>query len=239
MRILCLKHIAFEGPAAIAQWAQEKGHELQIQPVYLNKPLPSPDQFDVLLVMGGPMNIYEDAKYPWLPKEKSYIRSAIAAGKPVIGICLGAQLIAHALGAQVTQAPQKEIGWFPLQRSTDCPETIQFGETLRVLHWHGDTFALPKGARRIGHSEACANQGFLYRDRVLALQCHLEITRESLALLIAACSNELVAAPYIQSAEAMLAEPAETYEHMQAKLFELLDGVLEGIQTHPEATNAS
>ncbi|MFQ3242109.1 MAG: GMP synthase-like glutamine amidotransferase [Lentimonas sp.] len=226
MKILCLKHIAFEGPGTFALWAQARGHELTIESVYQNKPLPSPDTFDALLVMGGPMNIYEDAIYPWLTKEKSYIRSAIAAGKHVIGVCLGAQLIAHALGAKVTAGSQKEIGWFPIQPSPDCPAALPLPDQLRVLHWHGDTFDIPQGAQSIAHSAACAHQGFLYRDRVLALQCHLEITPQSLALLIAACSNELVEAPYIQEATIMQAEPEATYEQMQAVLFEMLDALV-------------
>ncbi|CAA6696425.1 MULTISPECIES: type 1 glutamine amidotransferase [unclassified Lentimonas] len=226
MKILCLKHIAFEGPAAFALWAQQRGHELEVVEVYRNPPLPAPQTFDMLLVMGGPMNIYEDNIYPWLTKEKSYIRSAIAAGKHVIGVCLGAQLIAHVLGAPVTAGANKEIGWFPIQPSVDCPTTLPLPEELRVLHWHGDTFAIPQGAHAIAQSDACANQGFLCRDRVLALQCHLEMTPQSLALLIAACSNELVDAPYIQDAATMHAEPEATYEAMQAVLFEMLDALV-------------
>ncbi len=226
MNILCLKHIAFEGPGTIAVWAQARGHELVIKSVFQNKPLPSLESFDLLLVMGGPMNLHEDAIYPWLTKEKAYIRSAIAAGKHVIGICLGAQLIAHALGAQVTAGENKEIGWFPIQPSADCPATLPLPDALRVLHWHGDTFDIPQGAQAIAHSAACAKQGFLYRDRVLALQCHLEMTPQSLALLIAACSNELVDAPYIQDAATMQAEPEFTYEQMQTVLFEMLDALV-------------
>jgi GMP synthase (glutamine-hydrolysing) len=226
MKILCLKHVAFEGPAAFALWAQQRGHELEIVEMYRNPPLPAPHTWDMLLVMGGPMNIYEDDAYPWLTKEKSTIRSAIAAGKYVIGICLGAQLIAHVLGAQVTTGEHTEIGWFPIQPSAEAPASLALPDALRVLHWHGDTFDLPQGAHRIAHSEACANQGFLFRDRVLALQCHLEVTPQTLALLIAACSNELVNGPYIQSAEAMHAEPATTYEQMQTVLFELLDALV-------------
>ena len=103
---------------------------------------------------------------------------------------------------------------------------MQLPDELCVLHWHGDTFALPEGAHPIARSAACANQGFLYRDRVLALQCHLEMTPQSLALLIAACRNELIDAPYIQTAEAMLAEPESTYERMQAVLFDMLDALV-------------
>lgn len=223
MKILCLKHIAFEGPATFALWAQTRGHELEVVAVYQNQPLPAPETFDALLVMGGPMNIYEDAIYPWLAKEKTTIRGAIAAGKHVIGVCLGAQLIAHTLGASVQSGADKEIGWFPIHPNDDCPAAIPLPEELRVLHWHGDRFDIPSGAKPIAFSEACANQGFLYRDRVLALQCHLEMTPQSLALLIAACSNELIDAPTIQSAKTMLAEPDATYEAMQTVLFEMLD----------------
>lgn len=226
MKILCLKNIVFEGPGTFALWAQARGHELEIAAVYQNKPLPSPETFDALLVMGGPMNIYEDTIYPWLAKEKGYIRGAIAAGKHVIGVCLGAQLIAHVLGATVSQGVHQEIGWFPIHRNDDCPASLPLPDDLHVLHWHGDAFNVPKGAHAIAFSEACANQGFIYRDRVLALQCHLEMTPQSLALLIAACSNELIDAPYIQSADTMLAEPEATYERMHLVLFELLDALV-------------
>jgi GMP synthase-like glutamine amidotransferase len=176
--------------------------------------------------MGGPMNVYQDAQYPWLETEKNYIRAAIDSGKYVIGICLGAQLIAHTLGAAISQGAHKEIGWFPIQPSADCPTAMQLPDELRVLHWHGDTFALPNGAHPIAASAACANQGFLYQERVLALQCHLEMTPQSLALLIAACSDELTAAPYIQAAKTMLAEPEATYEAMQTVLFQMLDALV-------------
>ena len=217
MKILCLKHVSFEGPGAIARWAQQRGHELEIKSVFHPEPLPPIESVDLLLVMGGPMNIYEHEQHPWLVDEKGYIRSAINAGKQVVGICLGAQLIADALGAKVRPGSQKEIGWFPIQLAQPKPQS------LRVCHWHGDTFELPSGTAHIARSEVCANQGFLYDNRVLGLQCHLESTPESLALLIAACGDELVDGPTIQDAETMLAEPTETYERMHTVLFELLD----------------
>ena len=172
------------------------------------------------------MNVDQEADYPWLASEKSLIRAAIEAGKYVIGVCLGAQLIAQVLGAEVRQAAHKEIGWFPIHPSADCPAVLQLPDGLRVLHWHGDTFTLPAGARPIASSAACQNQGFLYQDRVLALQCHLEMTPQALALLVAACSNELRDAPYVQSAPGILAEPATSYSRMQTVLFERLDAWL-------------
>ena len=226
MKILCLKHIAFEGPGTFALWAQTRGHDLEVVSVYQNQPLPGPETFDALLVMGGPMNIHEDAIYPWLAKEKSYVRDAIAADKYVIGVCLGAQLIAHALGATVSKSADKEIGWFSIRRSGNCPDSLPLPDKLRVLHWHGDTFEIPEGAQPIAFSDACENQGFLYRDRVLGLQYHMEMTPQSLELLIAAGRNELVNAPYIQDADRILAEPDSTYEHMRTVLFAMLDALV-------------
>jgi GMP synthase-like glutamine amidotransferase len=235
MRILCLKHIAFEGPAMIASWAQQHGHSLDVHLASSQPPLPSMESFDLLLIMGGPMNAYEDERYPWLSREKSYIRSAIARKKLVIGICLGAQLIAHTLGAKVKTAPHKEIGWFPIQRSPNCPPQFELPDNLSVFHWHGDQFEIPTGALPIASSEACANQGFLYSKHVLALQCHLEVTAQSVALLTAACSNELVSGRYIQSAENIQSAPTTDYDAMHAILFQWLDRFAAGGDTHSTA----
>lgn len=223
MRILCLQHVAFEGPAAIQTWAESREHTIRCHPVYESKPLPALDTFECLLVMGGPMNIYEESTHPWLKDEKAFIRSCIEAGKYVIGICLGAQLIADVLGAPVARGNAVEIGWFPISRTPDCPERWPLPTDLKVMHWHGDRFEIPKGAIRIASSEACDNQGFLYADRVLAWQCHLETTPESLSALASACSNELVDGTYIMPEERLLAEPSETYSAMQSVLFRFLD----------------
>jgi lipoate-protein ligase B len=173
--------------------------------------------------MGGPMNIYEEVKYPWLAPEKALIRKAIAGGKYVIGICLGGQLIAEALGAAVTKAAQPEIGWHPIQSVAGCPAWCELPKDLTVMHWHGEQFEIPKDAKRIAASKACKNQGFIYADRVLAWQCHLEATPESLAALVDACGDELTALSSSNSAERLLAEPLRTYERMQQALFALLD----------------
>lgn len=223
MNILCIKHINFEGPAIFALWAQQRGHNLEVVPFYETQLLPAPSNYDALVIMGGPMNVYEDKKYQWLAKEKRYIRSAIAADKHVLGICLGAQLIAHALGAKVSAGSHKEIGWFPIRRSEDCPKELRLPDSLQVCHWHGDTFEIPKGAHLLAESDACANQAFVYRSHVLALQCHLEITPQSLALLATSCSDELVDGPYIQSMERLKNEPQETFDQMHAAFFDLLD----------------
>lgn len=224
MRILCLQHVPFEGPAALADWANSRRHELRSHLSYEGGELPGPSSFDALLVMGGPMNVYETDQHPWLIAEKALIVAAIKAGKFVIGICLGGQLIADALGAAVTRGPHPEIGWFPITPSAECPAWCTLPDALTVLHWHGDRFDIPKGATRIAASAACAHQGFVYGERVLAWQCHLEATPESLAALAGACGGELaVGGESVMPAERLLAEPAATYERMQAAIFKILD----------------
>ncbi len=224
MRILTLQHVPFEGSASLADWAQTRGHTMRSHALYENTPLPTVEDFDFLLIMGGPMNIYETAKYPWLIQEKAFIRAAIDAGKYVLGICLGGQLIADALGAAVTQGTQAEIGWFSIERTAECPAWCEFPDHLRVMHWHGDRFDIPQGAHCIASSTACDHQGFAYGARVLAWQCHLEATPESLASLTEACGDELAAGgDFVVSAEQLLGEPAETYAQMQSALFQILD----------------
>ena len=134
-----------------------------------------------MIVMGGPMNIYEEKKYPWLLREKCFIEDATKTGKVVIGICLGAQIIADVLGANVYAGEHKEIGWFPIFRTKEAGESIVFRDfpsELEVFHWHGDSFDLPSGCIRLAESAACPNQAFIYDERVVGLQFHLEVTRQ-------------------------------------------------------------
>lgn len=176
-----LQHVSFEGPGSIAAWAERKGHSLTYTRFYAQERLPAPDAIDWLVVMGGPMGVDDEAAYPWLRQEKEFIKAAVSEGKTVIGICLGAQLIAGVLGAGVYPNPQKEIGWFPVQLTGDALGHSLFEgfpEELTVFHWHGDTFDLPENALPIASSRACRNQGYLYRERVLGLQFHFEISSQ-------------------------------------------------------------
>jgi GMP synthase-like glutamine amidotransferase len=217
--------VPFEGPAAFADWAGSHGHTLDCVELYANQSPPEVNRYDMLLVMGGPMNIYEESKYSWLAAEKAAIRAAIDAGKVVVGICLGAQLLADALGAEVRRGNEVEIGWLPIERTAGCPGEIALPDSLRVYHWHGDTFEIPEGAVHIASSAACTNQGFLYQGRVLGLQCHLETTRESIHALIEACGHEIQDGRYVQDGKTMRTEPDATFEVMQSVLFKLLDRI--------------
>jgi len=140
---------------------------------------PRLSEVDGVVVMGGPMSVYQQAKYPFLTKEVQLLREALGARLPILGVCLGAQLLAVALGARVTKAARKEIGWYPVMREPEAEGDLlfePFGQTETVFQWHGDTFALPKGAVRLASSPLCSEQAFRYRGTVYGLQFHLEVT---------------------------------------------------------------
>lgn len=176
---MCLQHHPEEGPGYVEDWALENGRTVEIAPVYKNGRLPAVSEFDWLVVLGGPMSVYEENEHPWLAKEKALIVQAIEHHKPVVGICLGAQLIAAALGARVYPHGCREIGWFPVTLTEKARASFYFDflpRSFSVFHWHQDTFDLPDGAFRIASSEACLNQGFQVGDRVLGFQFHMEMT---------------------------------------------------------------
>jgi GMP synthase (glutamine-hydrolysing) len=202
-------HVPFEGPGIIADWTRQEGHHLEYTRFYDNDPLPDADSIDLLVIMGGPMNVFDYHIHPWMEDEIKWIQAYIEGDKPLLGICLGAQIVAAALGADVYPGPQKEIGWFNL-RFLPAMGEFRICETLpsarKVFHWHGDTFDIPKGAVRIAESRVFPNQGFLYNRKVLALQFHLEVTTEAVKGMIQYCGDELVDGPFIQSAKEIRSE---------------------------------
>lgn len=202
MKIHYLQHVPFEGIGYIQQWADDNKHSVSKTELFNNQAPPSTDDYDLLIVMGGPMGIYDYEEYPWLKDEKEYIKNAIDVKKTILGICLGAQIIADVLGGEVTHGKNKEIGWFPIVKTSDANNT-KLGSLLpnemMAYHWHGDTFSVPEGATRLYTSEACSNQAFIYNDNIVALQFHLETTEKSMGDLISNCEHELVDAPYIQT----------------------------------------
>ncbi len=229
MRIQCLQHVPFEGPAGIADWAKQRGHAIRVTPLFDGLLPPGQAEFDWLVVMGGPMGVHDEAEYAWLASEKAFIAASIAAGKTVIGVCLGAQLIADCLGARVYRNPDKEIGWFPIELTEagqTSPITGFLPFALDVFHWHGDTFELPPGARHLARSAACEHQVFLYQDRVLGLQCHLESTPASVADIVANCADELLPARYVQTGQHILAAADADYARINGALFGMLDRLI-------------
>lgn len=203
MRIHSLQHVAFEDIGSLHQDLQQQDHSLTTTHWYRGDQAPALEDFDIVIVMGGPMNIYEEDKYPWLAAEKLFLRACIDAGKKIIGICLGAQLIASVLGAAVTRNRAREIGWFPLtipQIAADHPIAKILAQCPKVFHWHGDTFALPPQASLLASSEACAHQAFVIGEQILGFQFHLETNYQSAQALIEHCGDELDGSTYVQDA---------------------------------------
>lgn len=226
MHIHVLQHVPFEGPAAIGDWARPRGHPLAVSHLYAGDPLPALADFDRLVVMGGPMSVGDTDTYPWLADELAFIADAIAAGRSVVGVCLGAQLIAAALGARVYRNAHKEIGWFPVRltgqgRALDLCDGLPAEQT--VFHWHGDTFDLPAGAVHLAESDACAHQAFLFDGRVLGLQFHLESTPASVVAICEHCADEIVPARWVQTAAEMRAADPDLYAGIGRTLELLLD----------------
>lgn len=167
---------------------------------------PDPSGWDLLVVMGGPMNIYEDANFPWLGEEKSYLDRILSKDLPVLGVCLGAQLLADRLGGPVTRNEYSEIGWSELSLNPEvrAPGALfeHMPATASVFQWHGDTFAIPEGATPIGSTKACRNQGFV-KGNAIGLQFHLEFDPDALRGLIKAQPH--FKGPYMQKPDAFLA----------------------------------
>lgn len=211
MRVHVLQHVPFEGPGSILSWAQSRNATVTTTRFFERASLPEQTAFDLLVVLGGPMSVNDEAGFPWLVDEKRFVRESVESGKPVLGICLGAQLIASSLGARVYPGPQKEIGWFPVYACSHDPEAFGFPDRTEVFHWHGETFDLPAGAVHLAKSDACAHQAFQIGARAIGLQFHLETTPESADALIGNCRHELVPAPYVQSERELRAAPASHY----------------------------
>lgn len=224
-----LQHVPFEGLGSIELWLREAGFEITGTKLFESVEFPAPGDIDLLVAMGGPMSVNDEAALPWLVAEKAFVRRCVRHATPVLGVCLGAQLIASALGARVYPNREKEIGWFPIRAVTGAggPAAFRFPPRIDVFHWHGETFDLPDGAVRLAGSEGCENQAFQIGPTVIGLQFHLETTPESAAALAAHCRDELVPGRFIQSEQALLDVPPAHYATINALMGDLLGYLLE------------
>ncbi len=211
MRVQVFQHVPFEGLGAIEPWLAARGARIGWTRFFADARIPDPDDYDWLIAMGGPMSVNDEVALPWLRDEKRAIAAAIDAGKTVLGVCLGAQLIASACGAKVMRNPEREIGWFPIERiaePAEHPIARALPPQAEVFHWHGETFTLPRGAVHLARSEACEAQAFALGPHVVGMQFHLETTRESAAALVTHCPEDLKPGRFVQTGEDLLGDAA-------------------------------
>ncbi len=217
MRALALRNVSIESPGTFGEFLKRNG--FAIDDIDLSKGEPCPataDGYGVMLIMGGPMNVYEEDKHPFLADELRLLQDAAKKKHKVVGFCLGGQMIARALGAKVTKNPIKEIGWMPVTL-TDAgkhePLLAGLPETLNVFQWHGDTFAIPKGAAHLARSEACANQAFRHGN-MLALQFHPEVEEADVRGWSEEYLPELLRERGMRAKEQLVAETKRTFPRM-------------------------
>lgn len=223
MKAHYFKHVPFEDLGSIRLWLTKTGYTITCTPFFESAQLPDPEEIDLLIVMGGPMSVNDEKIYPWLVDEKNFIHQMIMSGKPVLGICLGAQLIASAMGAKVYPNSMKEIGWFPVYGiPSDDSSVFRFPQSLKAFHWHGETFDLPAGAMQIAKSDGCENQAFQLGQWVIGLQFHLETTPHSARELVAHCRNELVPAACIQQETEILSAGPAQYQSINLLMDKIL-----------------
>ncbi|AKB19703.1 MULTISPECIES: type 1 glutamine amidotransferase [unclassified Methanosarcina] len=232
MKIHCLQHLKNETLGNIGTWVSLKGHSLTKTLLYEKPVFPEPEEFDMLLIMGGTMSVYQEKEFPWLRLEKEFVKKVIDTGKPVLGSCFGAQMIAEVLGGKVARNRFKEIGWHRVKALAE--ENLNNGGGINselpaglfpeftAFMWHGDTFEIPEGAVKLFESKACPNQGFIYRGNILGLQFHPEADRRWIRNLIEDSGHELVEGKFIQSEEELLGHK-HLLEGSQNIAFSLMD----------------
>lgn len=222
MKVHVLQHVPFEGLGSIRSWLDGRGAQITFTRFFANDPLPAVEDVDCLIAMGGPMSANDEAELPWLRAEKQVVREAIAKDVAVLGVCLGAQLIASAVGSRVFRSPMKEIGWFPIQTTAAEDDVFRFPSECTVFHWHGETFDLPAGAVRLAKSDACETQAFQLKWNVIGLQFHLETTPDGARSIVENCRGELIAGPYVQTEAELLAVPGSRYQAINDVMSDVL-----------------
>jgi GMP synthase-like glutamine amidotransferase len=191
---------------------------------------PDASELDLVVLMGGPMSIHDTEAHGWLEAEKEFVGELLRSRARVLGICLGAQLLAEALGAAVEPAAEPEIGWFGIEAaegSAAQPLVEALTRPRRVFHWHAEQFGLPPDAVGLARSDGCAHQAFRWGPRVLGLQFHLEMTPEGAEQLVEHCAEDLQGAgPWVQSPSEILARP-ERFAASHEALAQVLDQFLD------------
>jgi GMP synthase-like glutamine amidotransferase len=223
-----LLHVDFEGPGRIGTWLRDRGATTSGTRFFSGERPPDPEDLDFIALMGGPMSANDEDRHPWLKTEKGFIRAAAARGVPLLGVCLGAQLIASAMGARVYVNPVKEIGWLPVKGVPASSRCFRFPNETIVFQWHGETFDLPVGAERLAASPDCENQAFQIGRGIIGLQFHLEATPEGARALIENCGDDLIPGPRVQSAKQIEETDPRRYSEAHSLMAEVLEFLLGG-----------
>ena len=226
MRIQLIEHDPEDfSRTNISLWAADRGYRVNQIYVCNNEKLPPVDSFDWLMVMGGSQQAWDEGAAPWLQEEKAFLSDTLAAGKIILGICFGAQLLAEALGGKLFPNPQKEIGWHEVSLTREGQESFLFQNIpsdFVTFHWHSDHFSLPRSCTRLAGSKATENQAFVAKDRPLVgLQFHPEYTRDMVRYYASAHSQDWVPDDYVSAKDEVLARTEEipdTYWLMETLL---------------------
>lgn len=225
MKIICITHVDFETPGIIQEWATHKKFDFKIIKPYKGDDFLPENDFDFLIIMGGPQSACHLSQDPYLFDEVAFIKTAIDEDKIVLGFCLGAQLIGHALGAPASRSPEKEVGVFPItftDAAAHDPIFKDFDKTFHATHWHNDMPGLTADAELLAYSAGCPRQIIRYKKNVYGLQCHLEITKNGIATMIKECSDDLKPSAYTQNKEQIMANDYESINSLMIKILDKL-----------------
>ena len=220
MRVHVLQHVEFEGLGSIAAWLTQQHARVSYTHFFTGEALPDRLDFDLLIVLGGPMSVHDTAQFPWLHAEQQFLRLAMQQQIAILGICLGAQLLAAALGARVENNAEVEIGWLPVECHAAVP--FKFPASVTVLHWHGETFSLPAQAQSFASSTRCRNQAFQIGTHIIGLQFHLEANAATVAQLLQHCAADLARLSYSLSAEKLQRDSAQYAAAANACMVDIL-----------------
>lgn len=226
MRLQYIQHVEFENPAVILEWCDDQSHEMTGLKPFAGDRIDCAGDYDGLVVMGGPMSVHDTDIYPWMIEEKKYIEKCAKSGMKILGVCLGAQLLAEIHGAEVSKNEFREIGWHDIRKISGSAFLKDFPSVLNVFHWHGETFSIPRSAERIFESEACGNQGFICGN-CAGFQFHIESNCDSINALVSNCREDLDGSRYVQSAEE-ISERIHSVSHMKPVLYGFMNSFFRG-----------
>ena len=225
MNVLCIMHADFETPGVIQDWAEQNKYQFTVCKPYAGENCLEYNDFDFLIVMGGPQGGSDWHTVSYLADEVQLIQRAIAANKKVLGFCLGAQLIGEALGSKTEKSPEKEVGVYPIALTHDAlqdPVLKHLSQELLVIHWHNDMPGETATSKTFASSAGCPRQIIKYSDQVYGFQCHLEITKKGIQRMISECPQDLAASRFTQTQEELL---VQNYEAINQSMLDVLDAM--------------